>query len=116
MNFSLSKWRKTYDLVHSLGKKLKDSRPTIGENMQIIDAVNPLGIEEETRLEKKIQTHLDNLRIYMDHTRMNLRPGLWVYNKDDPTTWASHGTFKYGHLIKCIESKTKKTKRKYLCQ
>lgn len=107
MNFSLSKWRRTYDLVHGLGRKLRDSRPTMDEKNNKVEAINPLGEEEEARLEKKIQMYLDNIRIYMDDTRMKFRPGLWVYHRDDPTTWASHDTFKYGHLLKNRASKIK---------
>lgn len=108
MTFSLKKWRKTYDLVHGIGRKLSDSRPTINKNGKVIKSLCPLAEEEVLRLEKKIQMHLDKLCNYMDYTGMNLKPGLWVYSKTDPTTWASHDTFKYSHLLKRVGSKIRR--------
>lgn len=100
MNFNLHRWRRTYDDIKRLGNTLRDSRPTFDKFNNETPPVAPLKLEEQEKIEKKIQANLDKIKNYMDATGMNLRPGLWVYNRNDPTTWASHKSFKYGHLLR----------------
>lgn len=100
MQFSLRRWRKAYDTVKILGLTLKNSRHSYDEQKKYVPPVMPLSEEDQWKLEKKIERELDKLKNYMDATGMNLRPPLWTYNRNDATTWASHNSFKYGHLLK----------------
>lgn len=99
MEFSIKEWRRTYDLVQQLGKTLGDSRPSYDDSGKTIPAVLELSLEAQHALEDKIKSLLQKSSKYLDQCGMRPNKPLWHYDRKDPKTWASHESFKYGHLL-----------------
>lgn len=103
MKFEIKEWRKIYDRVQFLGKKLKDSQFTFNENKKPIMPISPLGEEEQFKIKKDIQLLLEKNKRYLDDCGMKPKDPLWIYCSREPKTWMSHHSFKYSHLIKYEE-------------
>jgi hypothetical protein len=99
MHFNIAEWRRFYDKVKVLDKKLKDSLPTIKEKIEYPSLIN-LSVDEQKKIEQEIHDLIKLSDSYLNICGMPSVPVLWKYNNDDPTTWASSKYFKYSHLIK----------------
>lgn len=99
MQFNIKDWRKMYDKIHELGRKLRDSRPTSNEYGESVEAVAPLYPWEQTMLEDDIKCLINKCSLYLDTTGNKLPKPLWYYDRKDRRTCASHESFKYGHLL-----------------
>jgi hypothetical protein len=99
MKFSIKEWRSIYDKVHELGAKLHDSRPTSTDKGGYIPPFAPLSKDEQADLEVEIMNLTRRSQRYLDQCGLTRRKPLWHYDRHDPRTWASHESFKYGHLL-----------------
>lgn len=95
MQFNIKEWRRIYDRVHHLGKKFKDSFPDFDGN----PPVAPLDRHEQDQIQTEMSLLTNRSNRYLDATRMRFPAPLWHYNRKDPKTWASHESFKFGHLM-----------------
>lgn len=99
MQFSIKEWRKVYDLVHELGARLRDSRPTYDERLNYYPPKIHLDKGEQDMLETRIKTLMQRNSKYLDQCGMKMRKPLWYYDRKNPETWASDPAFEYGHLV-----------------
>jgi hypothetical protein len=99
MKFSVKEWRRLYDKVQVLGTKLRDSRPSYGENEEYIPPKNFLTKEAQNGLEWQIYNLTELADRYLDQCDLKMPKPLWHYDKKDPKTWASHESFQYGELL-----------------
>jgi len=107
MQFSIKEWRRMYDKVQYLGQILKDSHPSVDENKLWRPALHAISEEAQKSLEQELKELLTNVSQYLDSCGMKLLEASWDYDKDDPTTWESHRSFKFKHLL---------NKRRYKCR
>lgn len=96
----ISEWRKFYDKTQELGWLLKNSRPSTDENGWYVEPIINLSKDDQADLEKQIKDLTERCGIYMDSCNMHMPPALWRFHRDDVTTWKSHPSFKFDHLIK----------------
>lgn len=99
MSSNLKEWRKIYDTVYKFGKMLKDSRPTIDEKKVCHPAIAPISLETQRIIEEEIEKLIVKCKFYLDAIGLRMPAPLWHYDKDDPKTWASDPSFKFGHLL-----------------
>lgn len=99
IRFSMGEWRKIYDKAMYLGERLKDSRPTYTEEGDYIAPVALLDKNVQIELEKEIKRLTKKSARYLDHWGYKLTPPLWIYDKEDKSTWISAKNFKYSHLL-----------------
>lgn len=99
MQFSMTEWRRLYDLVHENGRTLADSRPTYDYKMNYYPPKSPLTKDEQWMLETKIKTLTQRSNNYLDQCGKKMRKPLWHYDKKNLETHASSIHFKYHHLV-----------------
>lgn len=99
MKFNIKKWREFYDEIHELGKRLKDSYPTIDENEKTHDALINLSTGSRLNLILDIKDLIEACRIYLDACGLKITIPLWKYDIKDKTTWVSDESFKYNYLL-----------------
>ena len=102
MHFDIKEWRKFYDRVNELGKKLRDSRPTYDDEGRFIYPVAPLSKEEQFQLEDQIASLTKRSGKYLDQCGLKMPRPLWHYDRKDCKTWRSHESFKYEHLLEAV--------------
>lgn len=95
MQFSINEWKRVYNKVHALGKQLKEARVDYDGN----PAINPLPFHTQREIENDIQNLTNKSNRYLDACNIRYPIELWAYNRQDKTTWASHSSFKYAHLM-----------------
>lgn len=99
MQFNLEEWRKIYDEIQVKGKIYKDSLPSYDEELNKFPPISPLSESDQ----KKLFHEIDDLKLkndlYLDACGIRSNPPLWNFSIDDPTTWKSHRTFAYKHLV-----------------
>jgi len=100
MEFDIKVWRATYDKVQALGQKLYDSYPHVSKNNFWKDAISKLSVEEQEKLIDEIKGLTDKASKYLEECNLHICEPLWPYNIKDKTTWRSHETFAYHHLLK----------------
>lgn len=99
MKFSIKEWRRMYDKVNALGAMLIDSRPTYTDNGSYISPVTELSKAFQAELESNIKNIIKRSSMYLDQCGLKISKPCWYYDRDDPRTWCSHESFKYGHLL-----------------
>lgn len=100
MKFSITEWRRTYDLVQMLSRTLQDGRSSYTEHGKLVPPLIHLSRVEQKVIEKKIKLLLHNTSKYLDHCGLKPKKPLWHYDIKNPETHASAKEFKYGHLLK----------------
>lgn len=100
MHFNVKEWRRIYDKVQFLGQILKDANESLDEDRKLLPAIYPISRDSRKSLETEIKGLMIDCNICLDAGGMRSNPPLWKYDKDDPTTWASHKSFKFKHLMK----------------
>lgn len=99
MKFSLKEWRRMYDNVHSLGKMLRDSKPTYDEDGNCFPSKTNLSKCAQDGIEIDIRLIIERSKYYLNQSGLRMPRPLWKYDPKDHTTHASSGKFKYQHLI-----------------
>jgi hypothetical protein len=92
----MREWRRMYNNVHRLGKILKNSRPDYDGN----PALHALSISSQLNVEAEIKDCLNKTSNYLDGCGLTLSKTRWNYEPKDPTTWISHDSFEFDHLVK----------------
>jgi hypothetical protein len=95
MRFNANKWRTTYNKIQYIGQAIKDSLPTYDDNKNEIPPKKPISKEEQKRLREIVSSLYKVSNKYLDICEMKPKNQLWQYDNNDPTTWASHSSFKY---------------------
>lgn len=99
MKFSLTEWRRNYDLVHELGRTLRDSRPTTDGYGNVFPPKIALRKKAQNALDHNITTLLQRSAAYLDHAGIRMPKPLWYYDKENPETHQSSREFLYGHML-----------------
>lgn len=99
MKFDMSEWIKFYNNVHLLGRVLRDSQETILEDGGVTPPIHELSKDAQLNLRKQIKTLLKKSSEYLDSCKFYPRVSLWYHDKYDPSTWASHESFKFKNLL-----------------
>ena len=99
MQFSIKEWRKFYDKTHQLSKMLHDCTATYDDKGTRIPPKNEISKEARLALISQIELLMQRCSRYLDRCGMRMPPPVWHYNPEDKTTWASHKTFNYEHLV-----------------
>jgi hypothetical protein len=99
MHFNIAEWRRFYDKIHGLDKTLKNSYWTIDEEKVKHPPLIELSEEAQKAIEKEIEDLIKLSGSYLNICDMPSAPVLWKYNVEDPSTWVSHESFKYQHLV-----------------
>jgi hypothetical protein len=93
-------WRKIYDEVQKKGLILKNSYPTLDKNKKMVSPVAYLSTDAQKALDKEIKELLKRCTTFLNFIGNKPSEPLWIYSEDDPTTWLSHPSFAYGHLLR----------------
>lgn len=88
-----------YDMVHSLTKTLRDSRPTYDDKGKAIAPKIELTKDAQYILESNIRKLVVKTGRYLDHCGIKPNKPLWHYDRKNPETHMSAPEFKYGHLV-----------------
>ena len=99
MKFDIREWRKMYDKAHQIGELLHDARPTYTEKGDYIPPVTLVSKDIQEGWEWDIENTVKKSARYLDHCGLKMPKPKWYYDRKDPKTWASHESFKYGHLL-----------------
>lgn len=99
MQFDIKEWRRIYDEVKARGNIIYDSLAHVGEKWEEIPVKQEISVNRRLDLEEEISFLLSRSNIYLDSCNMICKPVLWKYNKDDKSTWASHPSFRFKHLV-----------------
>ncbi len=99
MQFNVKEWRRKYDKIQALGQILKDSYPSVDKNGNWLQPLHIISHDSSKSIEAEIKELVAKVNIYLDACGLRPEQPLWKYDVKDPTTWASSGKFKYGHLI-----------------
>jgi hypothetical protein len=99
MKFNIKKWREFYDNTQYIGKMLNDARTTIDDNKVVHPPISYLNIDVKYSLENDIQDITKKCSRYLDACGLYMPRALWGYDHEDSTTWASHESFAYKHLL-----------------
>lgn len=99
MQFSLTEWRRLYDLVHEHGRILADARPTYDRKLNYNPPKSPRTKDEEWMLEVKIKTLTQRSNTYLDQCGMKMKKPLWHYDRHNKETHKSSPDFRYAHLL-----------------
>lgn len=97
--FDVKEWRRIYDKVQHLGQIIKDSNQRLDDEGNWLPALHLISVDARKSIEAEIKVWLAANDNYLDACGMKPNPPLWKYDVKDPTTWASHATFKYKHLM-----------------
>lgn len=89
-SFDISVWRTYYDDISAIGRLLKEP---IDDNGHLIPW------DERERMRKDADNLCKQCANYMNAHKIKLPRPLWYYSYKDPTTWLSHETFAFYHLI-----------------
>jgi hypothetical protein len=94
MRFSMREWLKLYRETHKYGEKLKlyHYGKDVPQGKRLSRDTAALYIME-------IDSLTERTKRYLDGCGLTLPPTAWEYRADDKTTWPSHESFKYGHLM-----------------
>ncbi len=99
MQFKVKEWRKIYDKVQKIGKRIKDSYPYRDSSGVMHDGI-PLEFNERFEIEQEIKRLTNKSDNYLNACEMKLPEPLWLYDNKDITTWISEPTFRFGYLLR----------------
>ncbi len=94
MRFSMKQWRKLYHEINTLGQKLKDFHYATK-----VPEGKRLSRDTVYMIQNDISALLDRTKRYLDGCGMSMPATAWQYSFDDKTTWPSHESFRYYHLL-----------------
>lgn len=100
MESNIREWRRCYDAVHRMGNILKDSYPSRDERGSFIPPKSPLSRDMQIKIEKGIERHLRKSSLILNASGLLPHKSLWIYDRNDKKTWASHNSFIYDHLFR----------------
>lgn len=99
MKFNINEWRQYYQRIKAHGQQLCDSRVTRDKHGKIVPAIKPLTQEELNEIESNIKILTKKLTNYLNNSQLKYAAPLWKYSTKDETTWSSHESFKFEHLL-----------------
>ncbi len=99
MQFNVKEWRKIYDKVQFLGQIIKDSNESLDDRGRPLPALYPISKDTRNSIEEEIKWLVIKSNTCLDAAEMRTKKPLWKYDKFDPTTWLSHETFRFMHLL-----------------
>lgn len=91
-----------YDKVHTLGRMLRDSRPTYDDAGNYYAPKTALSKDAQLELESQIKSCVQRSNRYLDQCGMRPRKPLWHYDHKNPETHISAPEFKFGHLMEAV--------------
>jgi len=99
MKFDIKEWLKIYNEVKLLGQQLKDSYPFVDSKKKWHDPIISLTIHEQNELSDQIKILTRKITSYLNYCNVKFPNPLWNYDVKNKTTWISHQSFVYGHLM-----------------
>lgn len=94
MRFSMREWLKLYRETQKYGEKLKRYHYA-----KAIPQGKRLSRDTVLLYELELESLSERVKRYLDGCGLTLPQTLWEYKANDKTTWPSHESFKYQHLM-----------------